>query len=98
MDAIEPVVVDLSDTLENPGDSLPVAGKLDLEGYSSGDKAFTLEDGISYDVVLTLSLIHIFHLRRDRAARSREPEDRHPHRRVEVARLGQSEYLEIHST
>lgn len=53
MDAIEPVVVDLSDALENPGDSLPVAGKLDLEGYSSGDKAFTLEDGISYDVVLT---------------------------------------------
>lgn len=53
MDVIEPVVVDLSDALENPGDSLPVTGRVDLEGYSSGDKAFTLEDGISYDVVLT---------------------------------------------
>ncbi len=53
MDVIEPVVVDLSDALENPGDSLPVTGRVDLDGYSSGDKAFTLEDGISYDVVLT---------------------------------------------
>lgn len=53
MDAIAPVVVDLSCTLENPGDSLPVTGKLELEGYSSGDKAYTLGDGISYDVVLT---------------------------------------------
>ena len=53
MDAIAPVVVDLSCTLENPGDSLPVTGKLELEGYSSGDKAYTLDDGISYDVVLT---------------------------------------------
>lgn len=53
MDAIAPVVVDLSCILENPGDSLPVTGKLELEGYSSGDKAYTLDDGISYDVVLT---------------------------------------------
>lgn len=53
MDAIAPVVVDLSCALENPGDSLPVTGKLELEGYSSGDKAYTLDDGISYDVVLT---------------------------------------------
>lgn len=47
------VVVDLSDRLENPGESMPVAGKLDVDGYSVGDKHLQLADGIQYDVVLT---------------------------------------------
>lgn len=53
MDAVAPVVIDLAEALENPGDSLPVAGRVDMPGYASGDKEFSLADGISYDVVLT---------------------------------------------
>lgn len=53
MEGLDPVVVELGDQLENPGESLSLTGKLDLSGYSSGEKEFTLADGVSYDVVLT---------------------------------------------
>lgn len=53
MSAIEPIVVDLKDHLDNPGDSLSLTQKVELASYSTGDKDFTLSDGVSFDVVLT---------------------------------------------
>ncbi len=50
---IDPIVIELGDRLENPGDSLPVSGTLPIPGYSTGEKDFTLSDGLAYDVVLT---------------------------------------------
>lgn len=47
------VIVDLTGQLENPGESMPVSGTLDVDGYSVGDKHLQLSDGIHYDVVLT---------------------------------------------
>ncbi len=47
------VIVDLTGQLENPGESMPVSGKLEVDGYSVGDKQLQLSDGIQYDVVLT---------------------------------------------
>ena len=53
MDYMQPVVIELGDRLENPGDSFSVADRLPLESYESGEKQFMLDDGVSYDVVLT---------------------------------------------
>ena len=53
MDGMKPVVIELADRLENPGESLALAEKVALEGYSTGEKDFSLADGVSYDVVLT---------------------------------------------
>ena len=47
------VIVDLTGQLENPGESMSVSGKLEVDGYSVGDKQLQLSDGIQYDVVLT---------------------------------------------
>ena len=47
------VVVNLEDKIENPGDTLPVAGHIDAATYKAGEKSFSLDDGISYDVMLT---------------------------------------------
>ena len=49
----DPVLIELADHIENPGDSYPVAGTIDAPSYSVGEKEFALDDGISYDVVLT---------------------------------------------
>ncbi|TXF36756.1 DUF177 domain-containing protein [Collinsella sp. BA40] len=53
MDELIPVVVDLTGQLENPGESLPVNGRVEVSSFTVGDKDFALADGISYDVVLT---------------------------------------------
>ena len=53
MDAMKPVVVDLADRLENPGESFSLNGHLDIPGYTTGEKEFSLPGGVSYDVVLT---------------------------------------------
>lgn len=47
------VIVNLEDEVENPGDTLPVAGHIDAPSYDAGEKTFSLDGGISYDVVLT---------------------------------------------
>ena len=47
------VPFDIADKLENPGDSLPVSGKVDAALYNVGEKTYQLADGVSYDVVLT---------------------------------------------
>lgn len=53
MDALDPIVVELGERLENPGDSLPVSGRIEIGSYSTGEKELALPDGVSYDVVLT---------------------------------------------
>lgn len=53
MALFDPVLIELADHIENPGDSYPVAGTIDAPSYSVGEKEFALDDGISYDVVLT---------------------------------------------
>ena len=53
MALFDPVLIELADHIENPGDSYPVAGTVDAPSYSVGEKEFALDDGISYDVVLT---------------------------------------------
>lgn len=50
---MQQVVISIDDRLENPGDSLPVAGHLDQSSYSMGDRDFSLPGGIDYDLVLT---------------------------------------------
>jgi len=43
----------LDDRLANPGDTLPLAGHLDEEGYKLGDHEFALPGGLDYDLMLT---------------------------------------------
>lgn len=50
---MQKVTVSIDDRLENPGDSLPLAGHLDETSYALGEREFSLPDGIDYDVVLT---------------------------------------------
>ena len=53
MDTLQPLIVEIGDELENPGDSLPLAGTIAIATYSTGEKEFSLDGGVSYDVVLT---------------------------------------------
>ena len=46
-------MVDLSDKLENPGESYSFAGHIDAASYSVGDKDLALLHGASFDVVFT---------------------------------------------
>ena len=50
---VEPVIIELRDRIENPGESLQLEGTLDAGTYTVGDKEFQLPQGIAYDVVLT---------------------------------------------
>ena len=60
MDELIPVVVDLTGQLENPGESLPVNGRVEVSSFTVGDKDFALADGISYDVVLSPTPATVF--------------------------------------
>lgn len=53
MALFDPVLIELADHIENPGDSYPVSGTIDAASYTVGEKEFALDDGVSYDVVLT---------------------------------------------
>lgn len=53
MAAFPSVPVDLSEKLEFPGDSYPVKGTVDVATYNVGEKEYSLDDGVSYDVVFT---------------------------------------------
>lgn len=53
MSCLGSVAVDLSDRLENPGESYQLSGHIDVDGYSVGEKELTLPEGASYDVVFT---------------------------------------------
>lgn len=47
------ISIDLSEQLENPGDSLPLSGHIDASEYTVGEKTFSLPEAPKYDVVLT---------------------------------------------
>ena len=53
MSCLGSVMVDLSDKLENPGESYSFAGHIDAASYSVGDKDLALPHGASFDVVFT---------------------------------------------
>lgn len=53
MGCLGSITVDLSDKLENPGDSYPLSGHIDVDGYGVGEKGLGLPRGASYDVVFT---------------------------------------------
>lgn len=53
MAEIQPIPVDLTGLIENPGDSHSVTGRIDDTSYSVGEKTFELTDGISFDAVFT---------------------------------------------
>ena len=49
----DPVVISYAEKLEGPGDSFSVAGTVPLDAYEVGGQRYTLDNGFSYDVVLT---------------------------------------------
>ncbi len=53
MALFDSVPIALADHLENPGDSHSVSGHIDAAGYSVGEKEFSLEGGVDFEVVLT---------------------------------------------
>ena len=50
---MEPLILSLDERLGAAGDTLPLAGHLDLPGYELGDHEFSLPEGLDYDLVLT---------------------------------------------
>lgn len=48
-----PLQIDVSDKLLAPGEALPLAGHLDMAGYEVGERDYTLEGGIDFDLMLT---------------------------------------------
>lgn len=50
---MDTLIAVIDDRLKAPGDSLPVAGHLDMASYSLGDHTFELPGGLDYDLVLT---------------------------------------------
>ena len=50
---IEPLVIELADRVENPGESWQTSGTIDVAGYTVGEKELTLDHGVSYDAVFT---------------------------------------------
>lgn len=53
MSCMGSIPVDLSDKLENPGESFSLNGHVDVQTYTVGDKTLRLPQGVSYDVMLT---------------------------------------------
>lgn len=53
MDELTRITYHLDDHLANPGDVMPFAGHVALEGYELGGREFVLPHGMEYDLVLT---------------------------------------------
>lgn len=53
MSCLGSVPVDLSDKLENPGESYQVAGRIAIDSYAVGEKTLSLPEGATYDVMCT---------------------------------------------
>ena len=53
MAVFDPIRIDLTGRVDDPGDSYAVSGTIDAAGYTVGEKEFTLEHGATYDVVFT---------------------------------------------
>ncbi len=50
---MQQITMILDDRLANAGDTLPLAGHIEQEGYSLGDHDFALPEGLDYDLMLT---------------------------------------------
>lgn len=50
---MDQVIIPLDERLANPGDTLPVEGRLTNDSYTMGGREFRLPEGLVYDVVLT---------------------------------------------
>ncbi|MGI6229304.1 MAG: YceD family protein [Tractidigestivibacter sp.] len=50
---MQSVIFPIDERLAEAGDTLPLVGHLDEEGYSLGEHDFKLPEGIDYDLVLT---------------------------------------------
>lgn len=50
---MQPLPFVIDDRLSGAGDTLPLAGHLDVTGYELGDHEFSLPGGLDYDLVLT---------------------------------------------
>ncbi|MBM6676675.1 DUF177 domain-containing protein [Olsenella uli] len=50
---MQPLPFVIDDRLSGAGDTLPLAGHLDVAGYELGDHEFSLPGGLDYDLVLT---------------------------------------------
>ena len=53
MDLRDPILFNLTDRVENPGDSYAVNGVVRASSYAVGQKEFQVEDGFSFDAVFT---------------------------------------------
>ena len=53
METLDHIIIETAEKLCEPGDSMPIAGHVDLEGYSVGEKQYRLLSGVDYDLVLT---------------------------------------------
>ena len=53
MDGIQPVLIDLTGKVENPGDSFFAKGSVEVASYEVGEKEYRLTAPIEYDVVFT---------------------------------------------
>ena len=53
MGCLGSIAVDLSDKLENPGETFQLVGHVDVDKYAVGDKELELPAGADYDVMLT---------------------------------------------
>ena len=50
---MQQVLAILDDRLANAGDTMPLVGHVDEEGYELGEHEFALPDGLDYDLMLT---------------------------------------------
>ncbi len=51
--AVEPLLFAIDERIDEAGETLPLVGHLDAEGYELGDHSFELPSGLDYDLVLT---------------------------------------------
>lgn len=51
--AVEPLLFAIDERIDEAGETLPLVGHLDVEGYELGDHSFELPSGLDYDLVLT---------------------------------------------
>ena len=51
--AVEPLLFAIDERIDEAGETLPLVGHLDVEGYELGDHSFGLPSGLDYDLVLT---------------------------------------------
>ncbi len=49
----DPIIVSYAEKLTGPGEAFSVTGTVDVDAYEVGGQRYTLDNGFSYDIVLT---------------------------------------------